>query len=72
MEEKTFTIVFSSVDQKINNFQMKCRNDDLIVNLEEKLYNEFPEFKDANTYLLISFLFINNLLISQIKVKRYL
>ena len=45
-----FAIVFRSNDQTIN-YPMICNAKDCISRLEEELYNEFPKYKDYNTYL---------------------
>ena len=31
---------------------MVCKPDDIIVKLELKLYNEFPDYKEYNTFLM--------------------
>ena len=36
--------------QDIGHFSLECKNTDLFVTLEEKLLNEFPEFKKYDTY----------------------
>ena len=33
---------------------MACKNTDIIARLEEKLYNEYPKYKDYNTYLTVN------------------
>ena len=33
---------------------MPCKNTDIISRLEEKLYNEYPKYKDYNTYLTVN------------------
>ena len=45
-----FAISFRSNDQTIN-YPMICNAKDCISRLEEELYNEFPKYKDYNTYL---------------------
>ena len=45
-----FAISFRSNDQTIN-YPMVCNEKDIISRLEEELYNEFPQYKDYNTYL---------------------
>ena len=45
-------IQFNSTDQKIN-YAIPCKNTDIFVKLEEKLYNEYPEYKDFNTYFTV-------------------
>ena len=49
--EKIFDINFVSMgNQLIQNYNIVCRNTDLFVYLEEKLYNAFPDFKNYETY----------------------
>ena len=48
--KNVFAINFLSLDQKIN-YPIVCNEDTLISRLEEELYNEYPEYKDFNTYL---------------------
>ena len=50
--EKIIAIQFSSIDQKVY-FITPCKNTDIFVKLEEKLYNEYPEYKDFNTYFTV-------------------
>ena len=45
-----FAINFILNDQAIN-YPMVCNVKDCISRLEEELYNEFPKYKDYNTYL---------------------
>ena len=45
-----FAISFRSIDQTIN-YPMICNAKDTLSRLEEELYNEFPQYKDYNTYL---------------------
>ena len=49
--EKIMAINFVSMgNQSIINYALPCKNTDLFVRLEEKLYNDFPKFKDYETY----------------------
>ena len=48
--EKNFNIIFISTDNQINN-QIFCSINDSLAKLEEKIYNQYPIFKDYNTYL---------------------
>ena len=45
-----FAISFRSNNQTIN-YPIVCNENDIISRLEEELYNEFPQYKDCNTYL---------------------
>ena len=46
-------IGFTSCDQKINNFILPCKDSELFVRIEEKLYNEYPEYKEKETYFMV-------------------
>ena len=49
--EKIMCINFVSMGrQDITNYALACKNTDLFVRLEEKLYNDFPQFKNYETY----------------------
>ena len=48
---RAFAISFETTDYRINKHPISCRNDSIIARLEEELYNEYPEYKDYNTYL---------------------
>ena len=49
--EKIMTINFvSQGNQDITNYSLACKNKDLFVRLEEILYQDFPQFKDYETY----------------------
>ena len=50
--EIIMAINFISTDQKVN-YALPCKNKDVFVKLEEKLYNEFPEYKDMNVYFTV-------------------
>ena len=52
--EKIIAIGFTSFDQTIQNFFRPCKDSDLFVRLEEKLYDEYPQFKDVETYFLVN------------------
>ena len=49
--EKIMSINFVSMGrQDIMNYSLVCKNTDLFVRLEERLYNDFPQFKNYETY----------------------
>ena len=49
--EKIMSINFVSMGrQDIINYSLVCKNTDLFVRLEERLYNDFPQFKNYETY----------------------
>ena len=39
-----------SQDQNIQHYCIPCKNSELFVKLEEKLYNDYPQYKDKDTY----------------------
>jgi DNA repair ATPase RecN len=51
--EKIIAIFFTSIDQNIYR-PISCKNTDIIDKIEEKIYNEYPEYKDYNTYLTVN------------------
>ena len=50
-DEKMLSIIFMSVNQKIN-YSMICKNTDTINKLEPELYKEYPEFSKTENYFL--------------------
>ena len=52
-DEKILAIGFSSCDQKIHNFILPCKDSALFVRIEEKLYEEYPEYKEKETFFLV-------------------
>ena len=49
--EIIMTINFVSMgDQTIGHYSLACKNTDLFVRLEERLYNDYPQFKKYETY----------------------
>ena len=51
--EKILAIGFTSCDQKINNFILPCKDSELFGRIEEKLYNEYSEYKEKKTYFVV-------------------
>ena len=47
---KSFAIFFESKDFGLK-YPIVCRNNTIIARLEEEFYNEFPDYKECNTYL---------------------
>ena len=52
--DKILAIGFTSCDQKINNFILPCKDSELFVKIEEKLYNEYSEYKEKETYFMVN------------------
>jgi len=50
--EKIYSVNFVSIDQKIGNYSITCKNTDIFVKLEEQLYEDNPEYKDKETYFI--------------------
>ena len=49
--EKIMTINFvSQGNQDITNYSLACKNTELFVRLEEKLYQDYPKFKNYETF----------------------
>ena len=49
--DKIISVNFMSMgNQDIINYSMPCKKTDLFVSLEEKLYNDFPKYKNYETY----------------------
>ena len=51
--EKIFAVSFTSINQDIHR-AMACKNTDTFARIEEKIYNEYPKYKDYNTYLTVN------------------
>ena len=51
IKEQNFKLLFNTQEnQDIQNYKITCNNTDLFVRLEEKLYNEFPKYRNYQTY----------------------
>ena len=50
--EQVFSINFMSIDQKIANYSLICKNTDIFIRIEEQLYEDFPEYKERETYFM--------------------
>ena len=48
--EKIYSINFTSIDQKIGHYSIPCKNTDIFAKLEIKLYEDYPEYKEKETY----------------------
>ena len=49
--EEIMSINFTSSDQKIN-FSLACVENSIFAEIEEKLYKEYPEYRETNNYFL--------------------
>ena len=46
-------VYFTSIDQKIN-LPIPCIKTDIFAQIEEKLYKEYPEYRETNNYFLFN------------------
>ena len=44
-------VYFTSIDQKIN-YPIPCISTDIFAEVEEKLYKEYPEYRETNNYFI--------------------
>ena len=51
--DELLSIQIKSIDQKVDT-SYACKNTDIFVRIEEMLYNEYPEYKDLNTYFTVN------------------
>ena len=53
--EKIIAVNFVSMgNQDINHYNLICKNVDLFVTLEARLYNDFPRYKEYNPYFTVN------------------
>ena len=53
--EKIIAVLFMTQgNQDIINYTMVCKTTDLFVRLEERLYNDFPKYKNYETYFMVN------------------
>ena len=50
--EKLLSINIISIDKKIENYTINCKNTDTFVRLEEKLYKDFPLYIEKETFFM--------------------
>ena len=51
--DRIISIVFISGNQKIQYYNRAYKDTEIFSRVEEELYNEYPEFKDQDTYLMV-------------------
>ena len=51
--EEIITIFFTSYNQEFHR-RIPCRNTDIFSKIEEKIYKEYPKYKDSNTYFTVN------------------
>ena len=67
--EKIMSIIFTSVDQKLN-YSMICKNTDTINNLEGRLYKEYQKLAKANYYFICNATVLNKFeKLEELKIK---
>ena len=47
-------VKFTSTDQIINNFPITCLKSSVFAEIEEKLYKEYPQFRETNNTLIVN------------------
>ena len=52
--EKLMVLNFKSVDQKIQNHSIICKNTDIFNYIEKKLYDDFKEYYDTENYFTVN------------------
>ena len=57
--KKQIFIKFTSIDQKINNYEVECYNTDIFENIIEKIYIKYPEIKNKDIFCLCGGTVIN-------------
>ena len=58
--KRQINIKFTSIDQKINDYNMTCYNTDIFENVLEKIYLKYPKYKNKEFYCLYGGIVINN------------
>ena len=54
-KEKIIVVLFMTQgNQDIINYAMACKNTDLFIKLEERLYNDFPKYKNYETFFRVN------------------
>ena len=51
--EELIAVMFKSNDGKID-YSIPCKNTTTFVKIEEKLYDEYPEYKETDNYFLVN------------------
>ena len=52
-EEKVLAISLSSIDENIN-IILPCKSTEQFIRIEEKFYNEYPEYRDENIHFIVN------------------
>ena len=51
--EKLISVIFYSMDQKIQ-YSVSCKNTEIFIKLEEKLYREYPQYSDLDNFFMVN------------------
>ena len=51
--EKLISVIFTSSDQNMF-YSIICKNTQKFIELEQKLYNDYPEYSESNNYFMIN------------------
>jgi len=54
LEGEIIEIEITSIDQTIQKYIRPCKDSDLFVKIEEKLYDEYPQYKNIETFFLVN------------------
>ena len=52
--EKLMTINLTTIDSKIQNYSIICKNTDIFNNIEKKIYEEYKEYYDTENYFTVN------------------
>ena len=52
--EKLMTINFESFDENIKNYSIICKNSDIFIDIEKKLYEDYNEYYNIKSYFTIN------------------
>ena len=52
--DNIIAVVFTSVNQKIQNYSRAYKDTEIVARIEEELYNNYPQFKEKETYLMLN------------------
>jgi len=52
--EKLMIVNFTTIDSKIQNYSLICKNTDIFNNIEKKLYEDYNEYYDTENYFTVN------------------
>ena len=56
--EEMLSVIFSTVSQQFN-YSIICKNTDIFITIEEKLYKEYPDCANSENYFMVNGNIIN-------------